>query len=208
MAATRRNHRIPCGGAHSPSLHPAFKGILVCIFLVLVLAIPAAQALDREYRIEIIKSQRELRVLDGRRQIRAFAVSFGKYGGTKRRLGDNKTPTGHYRIVDFNTDSKFYFFMQIDYPNLLDAWHGYKDRLISPAEFRQIAAAVKENKLPPQHTALGGYIGIHGLGEVTPDKLEIHESFNWTEGCIALRNEEINELRKYVTIGTRIDIRE
>ena len=96
--------------------------------------------------------------------------------------------------------------MQINYPNLLDAWHGYRNGLISASEFRTIAQAYKNTKMPPQNTALGGYIGIHGLGETNVEKLRIHATQNWTEGCIALKNQEIDELRHYVSIGTPVSI--
>lgn len=165
-------------------------------------------ALDGVYRIIITKSSRKLEVMQGDRVIRKFTISYGKgHGATKREIGDNNTPTGRYRIVKFKPDSKFFFFMQLDYPNLLDAWYGYKDNIISSTDFRNIAAAFKDHRIPPQNTRLGGYIGIHGLGEVSTDILKIHRTNNWTDGCIALKNEEINELRRYVSIGTTIIIR-
>ena len=61
--------------------------------------------------------------------------------------------------------------------------------------------------MPPQNTRLGGYIGIHGVGEVTREKMKIHRAVNWTDGCIALTNKDINTLRKYVSIGTPVIIR-
>ena len=98
--------------------------------------------------------------------------------------------------------------MQLDYPNLLDAWYGYKNNVISASDFKKIAYAYKQKKIPPQNTRLGGYIGIHGIGEETDQKLMIHNGFNWTDGCIALTNEQISELRKYVDIGTKVIIKE
>ena len=56
--------------------------------------------------------------------------------------------------------------------------------------------------------ALGGAIGIHGLGPETPEKIHIHDNLDWTEGCIALRNDEVHELRKFLSIGTRVVIHE
>lgn len=161
------------------------------------------------YDIEISKSDQQLIVKNGNRTIKQYRVAFGKGGkGTKRKLGDKKTPVGIYKIVDFKDDSKFHFFMQIDYPNLLDAWYGYKNEVISAQEFKNIATAFKTKNIPPQNTPLGGYIGIHGLGVTTEEKLLIHEGFNWTEGCIALTNEQINDLRQYVSIGTKVVIKE
>ena len=165
-------------------------------------------ALGGAYRIVITKSTRKLEVMQEDRVIREYTISYGKgHGPTKREIGDNNTPTGRYRIVKFKPDSKFFFFMQLDYPNLLDAWYGYRDNIISSTDFRNIAAAFKNHQIPPQNTRLGGYIGIHGLGEVSADSLKIHQTNNWTDGCIALKNEEINELRRYVSIGTTIIIK-
>ncbi|MBI2992665.1 MAG: L,D-transpeptidase [Gammaproteobacteria bacterium] len=188
----------------------AIRAHILLLIGLAFLACPAVFAVDTgSYRLEISKSARELRVMQGDQVIRRFHAAIGKGGlGTKRRLGDNKTPDGHYRIVNFRADSRFHFFMQLDYPNLLDAWHGYRNELINAGEFRAIATAYHSGAAPPQETALGGYIGIHGIGELTDRKLDIHASNNWTEGCIALTNEEINELLAYVAMGTRVVIRE
>ncbi|MEX2352539.1 MAG: L,D-transpeptidase, partial [Gammaproteobacteria bacterium] len=133
----------------------------------------------------------------------------GKGGdGTKRQMGDNKTPLGSYRIMEFNADSRFHFFMLLNYPNSVDAWRGYKNQLISAHQFKQIIIANKSNALPPQDTSLGGYIGLHGIGDETEDVLSVHDWHNWTEGCVALRNQEISELRNFVTIGTPVHIKE
>lgn len=185
--------------------HTAF----VNYFILLSFSLLSPFVSGNTYELEISKTEQQLIVRNDTQIIKTYRIASGKGGaGTKRRLGDNKTPVGSYKIVDFKQDSKFHYFMQIDYPNLLDAWHGYKDKLISAKDFKQIASAYKNKKIPPQHTALGGYIGIHGIGDVTREKLKIHELHNWTEGCIALKNNEINELRQYVSIGTRVLITE
>lgn len=184
--------------------------IFLPVFILASHAIsPALQALDNQYRIEISKTDQELRVKKDNQLVAKFRIAYGKgANGNKRQLGDNKTPTGHYKVLQFKSNSRFHFFMQIDYPNLLDAWYGYKNQIITAREFKDIAIAYKSKRMPPQDTALGGYIGIHGLGEVSGQKLDIHDKFNWTEGCIALKNEEITELRKYVSIGTPVTIKD
>ncbi|NNL99720.1 MAG: L,D-transpeptidase family protein, partial [Gammaproteobacteria bacterium] len=140
---------------------------------------------------------------------REFPIASGRGGsGDKFRRGDNRTPVGVYRIVDFNERSRFELFMRLNYPNVKDAFYGLKNGLISRPEFDAIVAALKQGATPPQNTPLGGAIGIHGIGDVTHEKLRIHDALDWTEGCIALTNADIMALRNYVSVGTRVEIRE
>lgn len=181
-----------------------FSWLLCTVLTLSSLAASAAQ-----YEIEISKSKQQLIVKDNDSVIKRYRASYGRGGkGTKQKLGDKKTPVGIYKITNFKSDSKFHFFMQLDYPNLLDAWSAYKNKTINASEFKSIAAAYRNKEAPPQNTILGGYIGIHGLGMENEEKLLIHETTNWTEGCIALTNAEIIELKQYVDIGTKVIIRE
>lgn len=161
------------------------------------------------YELEIIKSKRILLLKLGPKIKKQYPVALGRGGsGDKHRLGDHKTPLGTYRIVRFNENSPFYYFMQLNYPNIKDAFYGLKNRLLSRWEFNRIIDALNYHEIPPQDTLLGGRIGIHGLGEVTAEKLHIHRNFDWTQGCIALTNENIEDLRNYVDIGTPVTIKE
>ena len=178
-------------------------------FIPIILIVLCQAAAAAPYSIEISKSDRILVVKQNKKIVKKYNIAHGRGGkGTKIRSGDNKTPTGTYRAIDFKTNSKFHFFIQLNYPNPLDAWRGYRNEVISAAEFKQIIQAYKRKTLPPQSTGLGGYIGIHGIGMMSAEKSRIHEAHNWTEGCIALRNEEINELKKYIALGTKVVIRE
>lgn len=181
------------------------------IFLpILALSLYAATVVaDDTYDIIVSKSRQELDVIRGDQIIKQYRIAYGKGGnGPKRVQGDSKTPVGVYRIINFRNNSNFHYFMQLDYPNLLDAWYGYKNNIITATEFKEIANAYKSRQVPPQDTRLGGNIGIHGLGNATMERLKIHEVFNWTNGCIALTNEQINDLKQYVSIGTKVVIRE
>ena len=178
-------------------------------FIPIILIVLCQVAAAAPYTIEIRKSDRILVVKQNEKTIKQYTIAHGRGGkGTKIRSGDKKTPTGTYRAIDFKTNSKFHFFIQLNYPNPLDAWRGYRNEVISAAEFKQIILAYKRKSLPPQYTGLGGYIGIHGIGRMTDEKNRIHEAHNWTEGCIAVKNEEINELKRYITLGTKVVIRE
>ncbi len=185
---------------------------LLTTLLFTTLLVAPCQATPSEgspYVIEVIKSQQKLLVRHGERVEKVFRAAVGKGGpGDKLRRGDHKTPVGTYRVVGFNPHSRYSLFMQLNYPNIKDAFFGLKGGLITRAQFDAIARALKEGRVPPQDTPLGGAIGIHGLGQENEKKLVIHRNYNWTDGCIALTNEEVRELRKFITIGTKVVIRE
>ena len=77
-------------------------------------------------------------------------------------------------------------------------------RAIDLRTYRAILNARDRGQLPPQDTALGGHIGIHGVGRLTTDD---HRLFNWTQGCIALTDAQIDELAHWLALGTRVVIR-
>jgi len=161
------------------------------------------------YLVEISKSERVLRIKHANETFRQFPVSWGRGGpGDKQKYGDNRTPVGIYRIAGFNDSSKFHLFMRLNYPNVKDAFYGLKNGVITRYEFERIVDSLKHGELPPQNTGLGGSIGIHGVGIETDEKLKIHSKVNWTEGCIALTNNDIAELRHYVSVGTEVVIKE
>jgi len=193
---------------------PAFPGpvartlVLLTFGLVLAFQAPASRANGR-YQLEVIKSQRLLLVKDGDKVKLSFHVSSGWGGrGDKHMMGDHKTPVGVYRIAKIKDSDRFHLFMQLNYPNVKDAYWGFKRRLITHAEFDAIVDALKAGRAPPQNTELGGAIGIHGLGDTDAEKLDIHRAANWTEGCIALTNKQIEQLRRFVDVGTKVVINE
>lgn len=175
--------------------------------LTLVFAASPAYALHDYYELEIHKSERILLVKHGSKVEKKYTIAQGSGGrGDKRQAGDKKTPVGTYRIVKINNNSNFSSFLQLNYPNVKDAFYGLKERIISQAEFDRIVVALSYYEMPPQNTALGGLIGIHGLGAVTRQKVKIHDNFDWTKGCIALTNEDLADLRRYVAVGTIVVI--
>jgi murein L,D-transpeptidase YafK len=96
-----------------------------------------------------------------------------------------------------NNKSAFYLSLGISYPNIEDAERGLRDGLISRAQRDAIVKAIGKKATPPQNTALGGDIFIHGNGS----------SSDWTWGCVALENEEMKELFDVVPAGTPVTIK-
>ncbi len=182
---------------------------LLCTLLTLLVAAPVTAKTTTGYELEIIKSERVLLVKHGDGVHKRYQIATGRGGsGDKQVTGDLHTPVGTYRIVRFNENSKFHLFMQINYPNVKDAFYGYKSKLISRGEFYSIIDSLKQGSVPTQTTKLGGAIGIHGIGEMNPKRLRIHKVLDWTEGCIALTNEDVIDLRNYVSLGTKVVISE
>jgi murein L,D-transpeptidase YafK len=115
----------------------------------------------------------------------------------KIRQGDRATPEGEFYIFTKNDRSAYYLSLGVSYPNIEDAERGLRDGLISRADHDAIVKAIKRAVTPPQHTALGGDIYIHGNGA----------SSDWTWGCVALENEDMRELFDAVRMGTPVTIK-
>jgi murein L,D-transpeptidase YafK len=147
-----------------------------------------------------------LSVMQGEIPLRVFEnIAIGSNGATwQKRTMDEKTPLGDFRISAVKHNSRFHLFLAIDYPTMEHARRALKDGRISPGEFQAVKQAWIRGETPPQNTGLGGLIGIHGVGE---GDIEVHNRFNWTNGCVAITNQEIDELARLVGIGTRVTIR-
>lgn len=136
---------------------------------------------------------------------RFFPVSLGRGGAKRERLrGDNVTPLGEFRVNRFNHDSRWHIFIGIDYPTPKHARMALVSGVFTEQDYAAYHAYYQRHGHPPQNTVLGGAIGIHGIGHGSPD---VHRRFHWTEGCVAVSNEQIERLAELVGIGTRIVIR-
>jgi murein L,D-transpeptidase YafK len=150
--------------------------------------------------------QMTLSVMEGESVRRAYAnIAVGRGGVTPdKRNGDDKTPLGEFHIVRIATDTPFRRFFALDYPSLPHAERALQNELISARQYAAIRQALRSHRVPPQDTALGGYIGIHGIGR---GDTRIHEKFNWTNGCVALTNEQIDDLNQWIRLGMRVIVR-
>ncbi|MDM7924339.1 MAG: L,D-transpeptidase family protein [Pyrinomonadaceae bacterium] len=150
-----------------------------------------------EPAIVVKKSARTLIVFDGETAVKTYTVALGGSPvGDKDVEGDGKTPEGDFYIFGKNPNSKYFLSLGISYPSVKDADRGLKAGLISEQEAQQIRAAIRDTKMPPQKTKLGGEIYIHGGGNLA----------DWTEGCIAVTNADIQELFNAIEPGTRVRI--
>jgi murein L,D-transpeptidase YafK len=133
-------------------------------------------------RIVVKKSRRIMEVYCGSDLLKAYRIPLGPSpSGHKENEGDGKTPEGKYHISMKNPNSRYYLSLRISYPAGKD-----KER------------ASKTGSSP------GGDIMIHGLKFGATGKL--HLLRDWTQGCIAVTNREIEELYGLVETGTEIEI--
>jgi murein L,D-transpeptidase YafK len=146
---------------------------------------PAATDVIAGDSLVLEKRLRQLTLFRQGEAVRTYTVALGRNSvGDKERVGDYKTPEGVFRIVSRNANSQYHMALKLSYP---DSAH------------RARAAALGVSP--------GGEIMIHGL----PNGLEsyglAHLQFNWTKGCIAVTNEEIEQIWRAIPDGTPIEIK-
>jgi len=134
--------------------------------------------------VKVDKSEGKMYLLDGEEVIKEYHVAFGANPkGHKQKEGDEKTPEGTYTLDYKKENSSFYRAMHISYPN------------------KQDEANAKELGVSP-----GGFIMVHGQRNKLGWLSFITQRFNWTNGCIALTNSEMDEFMELVSVGTKIEI--
>jgi murein L,D-transpeptidase YafK len=159
-------------------------------------------ACERVARIEVSKSARTLTAeCEGGARL-VFPVALAREPGPKRRAGDLRMPEGEYRIAGAARASRFGLFLPIDYPSPADAARGLAAGVIAREAYDAIVRAHERGALPPQDTALGGHLGLHGEGERWRGDLDL----DWTEGCVALADAAIGRLARLVARGTPVAI--
>jgi len=136
-------------------------------------------------RILIEKQERRLTLLSKGRVLKTYQIALGgNPTGAKERQGDNKTPEGIYVIDSRNKNSRYHLSLHISYPNERD-----KKRA------RQLGVSP------------GGDIMIHGIKNGFSWAGDLHTEVDWTKGCIAVTDEEIEEIDRLVPNGTIVEIR-
>jgi murein L,D-transpeptidase YafK len=135
-------------------------------------------------RVIVHKSQRTLALYRDGQTLKSYHISLGlNPSGPKEREGDFRTPEGQYLLTRRNPQSDFFLSIQVSYPGPQDL------------------AAARQNGVPP-----GGLIMIHGLPNVPRHPRDRYLSSDWTDGCIALSNEDMLEVWLLTRPDTPIEI--
>ena len=140
--------------------------------------------------IQVYKKYGRLYVYHKGKFLTTYNCVFGKNPkGQKLREGDKRTPEGWFTITDVRKHDKWNYFLDIDYPNL----ESYRNH-----------EAAKKNGTIPTNSRIGGLVGIHGVWNGGDGAIK--GKFNWTDGCVAVTNENIAHLASIVQPGTRVYI--
>jgi len=169
-------------------------------FGIFSLPLPAA---DRWVLVDT--SGLTLTVMEGEKAVATYGdISLGRNGVTRQKiLGDARTPLGAYQVSEIRDSTRYHRFIAIDYPRIEDARKALKSGLIDEAAFQAILRAHEQGRQPPANTPMGGNIGIHGVGS---GDLRVHADYNWTDGCIALTDDQIDELTPLIHHGMTVVI--
>jgi murein L,D-transpeptidase YafK len=160
------------------------RRIQLLIFLIAALRCVAATTAQAD-KIIILKSARTMTLLSGGKALKTYKVALGSVPmGPKRVEGDHKTPEGDYIIDAKNAHSQFHLSLHISYPSAADQQRA-----------RSLGARP------------GGAVMIHGLARPFAYLGPLHRQTDWTDGCVAVTNAEIEEIWKLVPVGTRVEIR-
>jgi murein L,D-transpeptidase YafK len=171
----------------------------------------ASDARPGNYTLIISKADNGLTLVESGVPVKRFRVCLGMNPvGPKTVTGDKKTPEGDYVICMKRTDSRFHRFMGISYPNEKDARDAFERGLISLDTRDMIIRELRQGNAPPWATRLGGWVGIHGYPTNDYQRLWVSLFFpkphNWTDGCVALWNYEIDELFSLIPVGAPVRI--
>lgn len=151
------------------------------VILLITFSLPGYAGVDL---VKIDKSERTMYLMEGGTIIKQYHIALGANpNGHKQQEGDEKTPEGEYTLDYKKEDSTFYRAMHISYPNENDKVNA-KKLGVSP----------------------GGFIMVHGQRNGLGWLALISQRFNWTNGCIALTNVEMDEFMELVDVGTEINI--
>jgi murein L,D-transpeptidase YafK len=155
------------------------------IFLLLVGISAVGDHASKVDQVIVVKSLRTLTILSNGKILRTYKIALGGSPvGAKEQQGDHKTPEGQYILDRRNAKSRFHQAIHVSYPNEQDKKRA-SQRGVSP----------------------GGDIMVHGSPNGFGWLGATHRARDWTDGCIAVTNAEMDEIWELVPDGTPIEIR-
>ena len=192
-----------------------FFGVIVYGIVLNLRQVSLAEAMEsnglselKNISLVVERSNFSLNLYEGEILLKTYRASFGRILNVpKVKAQDGATPVGRYRICEVDSLHKYYKFFKINYPNLEDATEAFKKGWISIKEYNEIKFQFYYENCTEYNRILGGNLGIHGLGRFNYILKNLPFVFNWTDGSIALSDEDIDELYPLIKIGTKVVIK-
>lgn len=161
-----------------------------------------------DVNIVIDRKDFSLNIYNGETMVKTYRASFGmNVHKPKMREGDLATPVGNYQICSIDTMHKYYKFLRLNYPNINDAADGLRKGVITQEEYNRLSYEFYYEGCPKTETVLGVDVGIHGIGKFNSIFKNLPFVYNWTDGSIAVSNENIDEIISVITKGTKVVIK-
>ncbi len=175
------------------------------VLLTLVLAITTSNVFAKTEvaLVRVFKSERRLELVNKNNQvIKSYKVVLGRNPvGHKSQEGDNKTPEGNYELDLKNPNSKFHKSLRISYPN-------FKDKLKARALGVKPGGDIMLHGLPNDFSEMTDWLNTAGLSGLADDLIRAALPYvDWTNGCIAVTDAEIDEIYGMLDVPTKITIR-
>lgn len=163
----------------------------LCLLLLMNASFISKNGANKFYYIVVDKDRYDLSVFDDKGWLVTYPVVFGSNDlGDKLMEGDRKTPEGTFTVIEKRVHPKWDRMLMLDYPNE-ESYDKFNQR--------------KVQGLIPQSAKIGGGIGIHGTWP--HEDFSVNRYNNWTNGCISLRNKDVEELFNAIPVGTKVTIR-
>ncbi len=161
------------------------KPVHAAVLCFMLMAVAGSEPPLLADRVVIVKSARTMTLLHSGTVVKSYKIALGGHPiGPKERQGDERTPEGEYKIDSRNAHSQYHLALHVSYPNATDR------------------ARARRLGVDP-----GGDIMIHGLPRDWSWMGAAHRKLDWTLGCIAVTNQEIEEIWQLVPVGTPVEIK-
>jgi murein L,D-transpeptidase YafK len=155
----------------------------------------------------VYRSRNEVNLFSDTVLVKKYRAVFGRNSQPKSKVNDRATPVGEYRICRIDSNHIYHRFLKLNYPNLEDATEGLRKKIVSQKEFDRLKFDYYYGECINDTTALGGNIGIHGIGQLDYVFKHLPFVFNWTNGSIAVSNENVDEILSVIKNGTKVIIK-
>jgi len=139
-------------------------------------------------------------------EVKEYRAVFGKGNQDKQSADEFSTPAGEYEICEIDTSHIYHKFFRLNYPNISDLRVALRMGLISRQDYESMSLQTYYSDSISQSSFKWRKIGIHGIGQLNFLFKNLPFVFNWTDGSIAISNEEIDELYGVIQKGTKVTI--